>query len=64
MSSRKLTMIYWKGDTFWLGKILKRPDIMTQGETIEELEENPKEAHMMMVTEDVPKSYQMKEISL
>ena len=37
---------------------------MTQGETVEELEENLKDAYMMMVTEDVPESYQLKEITL
>ena len=36
--SQKLTMIYWKGDRFWLGKVLEHPEIMTQGESIEELE--------------------------
>lgn len=47
----KLTMLYWKGETFWVGKILERPDIMSQGETIQELEENLKDAYMMMVTD-------------
>lgn len=61
---RKMTMLYWKGERFWVGKIMERPDIMTQGETLEELEENLKDAYMMMVTEDVPDSYQMKEITL
>ena len=40
----KITMIYWKGEKFWLGKILEYPEIMTQGESIEELEENLKDA--------------------
>jgi hypothetical protein len=31
---RKLTMIYWKGDRFWLGKLLDHPEVMTQGETL------------------------------
>ena len=39
----KLKMIYWKGDKFWVGKLLEHPEIMTQGETLEELEENMKE---------------------
>jgi predicted RNase H-like HicB family nuclease len=34
----KLTMIYWKSDRFWLGKLLEHPEIMTQGKAIEELE--------------------------
>jgi predicted RNase H-like HicB family nuclease len=42
--SQKLTMVYWKGEQFWLGKLFEHPEIMTQGETIEELEENLKDA--------------------
>ena len=37
---------------------------MTQGGTIEELEENLKDAYQMMVMEDVPEDYQTKEIAL
>jgi predicted RNase H-like HicB family nuclease len=47
-----------------LGKLLERPEIMTQGATIEELEENIKDAYMMMATDDVPKDYETKEIVL
>jgi predicted RNase H-like HicB family nuclease len=61
---RHLTMVYWKGEHFWLGKLLEHPDIMTQGETLEELEENLKDAYRMMVWEDVPDDYKMKEIAL
>ncbi len=41
-------MIYWKGEKFWLGKLLEHPEIMTQGETIEELEENLKDAFLYL----------------
>ena len=41
----KLTMVYWKGEKFWLGKLKEHPEIMTQEETIEELEENIKDAY-------------------
>jgi predicted RNase H-like HicB family nuclease len=44
----KLNMIYWKGKKYWVGKLLERPDIMTQGETLDELEENMKEAYVLM----------------
>ena len=60
----KMTMIYWKSDKFWLGKLLEHPEIMTQGETLEELEENIKDAYLLMAMEDVPGEYEMKEISL
>ncbi len=60
----KLTMIYWKSDKFWLGKLLEHPEIMTQGETIEELEENLKDAYLLMALDEVPDKYETKEISL
>ncbi len=25
----KMTMVYWKSDKFWLGKLLEHPEIMT-----------------------------------
>lgn len=43
---KHLTMIYWKSEQFWLGKLLEHPEIMTQGETVEELEENLKDAYL------------------
>jgi predicted RNase H-like HicB family nuclease len=60
----KITIIYWKGEKFWLGKILEHPEIMTQGETIEELEENLKDAFKLMLMDDVPPDYKLKEISV
>jgi predicted RNase H-like HicB family nuclease len=57
-------MIYWKSDKFWLGKLLEHPEIMTQGETLKELEENIKDAYLMMTMEDVPEEYKTKEIFL
>jgi len=61
---KRLTMIYWKGEQFWLGKLMEYPEIMTQGVTMEELEENLKDAYRLMVMDDVPENYQTKEISL
>jgi len=61
---KNFTMIYWKGEKFWLGKLLEYPEIMTQGETLEELEENIKDAYYLMVMDDVPEQYEMKEIAL
>jgi len=49
---RKMTMVYWKGDKYWLGKLLEHPEIMTQGETLEELEENIKDAYLLIATDE------------
>jgi predicted RNase H-like HicB family nuclease len=59
-----LKMVYWKGEKFWLGKFLEHPEIMTQGETIEELEENLKDAYRSMILDDVPDTYLTKEITI
>jgi predicted RNase H-like HicB family nuclease len=61
---KKLTMIYWKSEKFWLGKLLDHPEIMTQGETLEELEENIKDAYLLMAMDEVPDDYQVKDIAL
>jgi predicted RNase H-like HicB family nuclease len=61
---KKLTMIYWKSQKFWLGKLLDHPEIMTQGETLEELEENIKDAYLLMAMDEVPDDYRIKDIAL
>ncbi|CAG1020007.1 hypothetical protein DOJK_00009 [Patescibacteria group bacterium] len=61
---KKLTLIYWKEKKFWLGKLLEHPEIMTQGETLEELIENIKDAYSLMILDDVPQNYQTKEITV
>ena len=58
----KLNMIYWKGEKFWVGKLLEHPEIMTQGKTLKELEENMKDAYALMTMEDVPDEHLFKEL--
>ena len=60
----KLNMIYWRGEEFWVGKLLEHPEIMTQGKTLEELEENMKDAYVLMTMEDVPNEHLVKELKL
>jgi len=60
--NKQFTLIYWKAEKFWLGKLLEHPEIMTQGETLEDLEENIRDAYLMMALDDVPPQYLMKEI--
>ncbi len=60
----KLQMVYWKGKDFWVGKLLEHPEIMTQGKTLEELEENMKDAYMLIALEDVPDAYNVKDLEL
>ena len=59
-----MTLMYWKGEKFWLGKLLEHPEVMTQGETLEKLEENIREAYLLMAMDDVPEGYETKLIAL
>ena len=52
-----MTLIYWKSEKFWPGKILEHLEIMTQGETLEKLEENIKEAYLLMAMDEVPEKF-------
>ncbi len=60
----KLNMVYWKGKKFWVGKLVEYPEIMTQGLTLKELEENMRDAYRMMVLDDVPADHKVKELAL
>jgi predicted RNase H-like HicB family nuclease len=64
LTQQKLTLIYWKSDKFWLGRLREFPEIMTQGRTLKELEANIRDAYQMMVMDDVPEGYALKEIAV
>jgi predicted RNase H-like HicB family nuclease len=59
----KLTMIYWKNKKTWVGKLLEYPEIMTQGATLTELEENMRETYYAMMMDEVPVGYKVKQLS-
>jgi predicted RNase H-like HicB family nuclease len=61
---RNLTLIYWKGEKHWLGKLLEIPEIMSQGRTLQELVENIKDAYYQMTLDEVPADYEVKEITV
>jgi len=62
--SRRVTLIYWKSEKFWLGKLLEYPEIMTQGETLEDLEDNIRDAFQLIVLDEVPERYMLKELTV
>ena len=46
--------IYWQDDNFWLGYLEEYPDYMTQGETLEELEENLRDIYEELNSGNIP----------
>ncbi len=50
----KVRYVYWRDDDMWLGYMEAYPDYMTQGETIQELEENLRDIHKELRSGDIP----------
>jgi predicted RNase H-like HicB family nuclease len=51
---KKLKYIYWQDEGMWLGYLEECPDYMTQGETLEELEENLKDIYKELTSGNIP----------
>ena len=50
----KKKYIFWKDDDMWLGYLEEYPDYMTQGESLEELQENLKDIYNELESENIP----------
>ncbi len=61
---QNLKMVYWQEEDMWVGKLLEYPNVMTQGETLEELEENIKDAYKELILYGIPAQHQMKVVSV
>lgn len=48
-----LTLTYWIDDGWYVGKFKEVPNIFSQGETLEELIENIKDAYNLMLEDDL-----------
>jgi predicted RNase H-like HicB family nuclease len=46
---KKFTLEYWKDDDWFVGRLVEIPGVFSQGETLNELKENIKDAYRMMV---------------
>ena len=47
-----LTLDYWKDEKWYVGQLREIPGVMSQGETLEELQENIQDAYDLMVTQE------------
>ena len=48
----QLKIVYWKGEQYWLGKFIDHPEIMSQGETLSDLEGNLRDAYRELLLWD------------
>ena len=49
---RCFTLEYWIDEGWYVGKLKEIPGVFSQGETLEELEKNVKEAYHLMMSEE------------
>ena len=50
---RTFTLEYWKDDGWYVGRLKEVPGVFSQAETLEELEENIRDAYRMMISTEV-----------
>lgn len=51
---------YWTDDGWWVGRLKGIPGVFSQGRTLEELEDNIRDACQLMVTEEDPAPAEVK----
>ena len=48
------TLEYWEDEGWFVGRLVEVPGVFSQGATLDELEENIKEAYELMIQENTP----------
>ncbi len=56
--------VYWQDGDMWLGYLEEFPDYMTQGESIDELQENLKDIHEEVASGNIPGVRHVAELQL
>ncbi len=51
---KSIKYVYWQDEDMWLGYLEEYPDYWTQGETIEELEENLRDIYRELTSGHIP----------
>ena len=62
MASKKY--VYWQDEGVWLGYLEEYPDYMTQGETLEELEDNLRDIYRDLTSGKIPSVRRVAELQV
>ncbi len=49
---KKFTLEYWLEDGWYVGRLKEVPGVFSQGESLQELEDNIREAYQLMMAEE------------
>lgn len=50
----QFTLEFWRDGAFYVGRLIEVPEVFSQGETLEELRENIRDAYDLTVVQDRP----------
>ncbi len=56
--------VYWEEDGLWLGYFEEFPDFLTEGETLEGLQESLQDLYAALVREDIPPTRHVAELQV
>ncbi|OQW90700.1 MAG: HicB family protein [Thiotrichaceae bacterium IS1] len=51
---REFTLEYWQDDGWYVGRLKEIPNVFSQGETLEELQDQIKDAYQLLLAESSP----------
>ena len=51
---RHFTLEYWIDDDWYVGRLMEVPGVFSQGETLQELQENIKDAYQLIIEDEIP----------
>jgi predicted RNase H-like HicB family nuclease len=54
---RQFTLEYWIDDNWYVGKLQEVPGVFSQGETLDEWQENIRDAYALMMEEQLSNSH-------
>ncbi len=57
---QSFTLEYWHDEGWFVGRLRGIPGVFSQGETLEELEENIRDAYQLMIIDEEPSRAEVK----
>ena len=61
---KTMRYVYWQHDGVWLGYLEEFPDYWTQGETLDELQENLKDLYQELTSGSIPEVCRVAELQV